>query len=232
MTRLILANESDLRTPPTTKATNYTIALADEGLMLDPGAAAAGAVTYTLPDDVTVPFPIGGFVDVYRNSSATNAVTVACAAGVTLRLRGDSTATSYSLYRCELVRLVKLSATAWLVLPLAGPQDAVPWTAVTYLNAYTTPAGYLGVGYRKIGDTVELRGTCSGTFAASQSMFQLPVGFRPPGRLVLPGNTTDGTAFGRVDIMADGNVTRVTGTWPTGANSYVAFTGVSFSLTA
>ncbi len=58
--------------------------------------------------------------------------------------------------------------------------------------------------YRKIGDTVMLRGTVSGGTAAK--IFTLPEGFRPQEELTFPASTTGDGLPGLITIRPDGDV--------------------------
>lgn len=100
---------------------------------------------------------------------------------------------------------------------LATKQD-VPsaWVTVsTFLNSWTSYDGgatFNNVQYRRNGDLIELRGVIKNSAsAASTTMFQLPVGFRPAKWNILltlinalPAPQFVGMA--RVDALADGNV--------------------------
>lgn len=75
------------------------------------------------------------------------------------------------------------------VVPMSAAV-ATPWTAPTYVNNWATmqPTGpYEQPGYRRIGDLVYMRGliTRSTAGATDETMFTLPVGFRPPENVVL-----------------------------------------------
>lgn len=66
------------------KTVDYTLALADSGLVVQMNKS--GAATLTIPTNASVAFPIGTIVGVYNRSS--DAVTVVGAAGVTVRNDG------------------------------------------------------------------------------------------------------------------------------------------------
>lgn len=60
------------------------------------------------------------------------------------------------------------------------------WKGVTFAGTWVNSASWQTVQYRKVGDMVQLRGTCNGGAAVSGSgIFNLPVGFRPPAMLSL-----------------------------------------------
>lgn len=89
-------------------ATDYTLALADEGQTLDFDSTAATR-TVTVPADATVAFPLGTILWVGKQDASANLVTIAAAAGVTLVYAGvSSLRTARTLFR-----LHKLTADAW-----------------------------------------------------------------------------------------------------------------------
>lgn len=98
------------------------------------------------------------------------------------------------------------------------------WIAPALLNGwvnYSAPGtGFAPCGYRKIGNIVFLRGLLkSGT---ANLMFTLPAGYRPAWLMLL--GIEAGGAHGRVDIAANGDVTRVAG-----GNAYIQ---IEFSFVA
>jgi hypothetical protein len=83
--------------------------------------------------------------------------------------------------------------------------ETAPWTNVTFITPWVNyGSGYQTAQYRKIGDRVELRGLVRGG-ANLSTIFSLPVGFRPPARLLLSTQTNTNVA-GRVDVDTLGNV--------------------------
>jgi hypothetical protein len=130
---------------------------------------------------------------------------------------------------------------------IAGP---VPWIAPTFTNSWVDyGSGFQTVGYRKVGDVVQLRGLMkNGTLGASA--FTLPVGYRPTANILLTGLTSAhasvttgaasaGTAHthpitginetaARVDINAAAGTVIV----PVSAsNGWVSLDGLSFATT-
>jgi hypothetical protein len=99
------------------------------------------------------------------------------------------------------------------------------WTAATLLNGWSHYGnGYHAVGYRKVGDVVEMRGVAAGGTigAPSPSMLLMPTGFRPVASLMFAAIA--GNALGRINVNPDGNCYCEIGT-----NTFVSFDTVSFS---
>lgn len=103
-----------------------------------------------------------------------------------------------------------------------------PWTAVTFQNSWANyGGGYRGVGYRKVGDMVQVGGLMKdGTVGAAA--FTLPVGFRPPAALIFRQECNLYVGC-RVDVNSDGSVV-VVGYDTGGTNNYVSLSGISFSI--
>jgi len=89
---------------------------------------------------------------------------------------------------------------AWFAL--APPPTA--WTAPGYINTWSDfGSGFQPGQYRKVGDSVEIRGIIKGgsvNFAA----FTLPAGYRPPNALMF--STISFDAFGQIRINVAGDV--------------------------
>ena len=111
--------------------------------------------------------------------------------------------------------------------------DATPeaWTAPAFQNSWFSYGGALqDVHYRKIGDRVQIRGVArkDATFAAGQTIFTLPAGYRPPDSqlwsVLVYGNVGGGVGeyHERVDVLATGEVQV---SW---ASSHAAGNWVSF----
>jgi hypothetical protein len=98
------------------------------------------------------------------------------------------------------------------------------WTAVTFTNSWVNYGGaFQTCQYRKVGDTVQLRGLCkSGT--AGTSMFTLPAGFRPPASINFTAESN--AVFATITITTTGTVVCAGGT---NANVSIA---LQFSVTA
>jgi hypothetical protein len=90
---------------------SYTLALGDEGDLVGFTSGDTDAKTIVVPANATVPFPIGGWVDLYR--SGTHTVTISPAAGVTV-LAPDGNLTIRA--QNSTVRLLKVSTDGWLLL--------------------------------------------------------------------------------------------------------------------
>lgn len=97
---------------------------------------------------------------------------------------------------------VSATTTAdWRLIWAASPA----WTAATPSGAWTNlGAGYHVLGYRKVQDDVQVRGTVTGGTSGSQ-IYTLPVGFRPTANYQVPGRDTAGFCY--VEIGSDGGVT-------------------------
>lgn len=94
------------------------------------------------------------------------------------------------------------------------------WTAPTLVNSWADAATYLTAGYIKKPDgMVALRGTITG--GGADTMFTLPVGFRPGATVRYP--TTANNAFGTVQIDQNGVVSRTTG-----SSTNVSLDGIHF----
>jgi len=80
------------------------------------------------------------------------------------------------------------------------------WITATLLNNFThyDTTTYGPVRYRKIGNIVNIQGITTQN-VVSTTIFQLPVGYRPPTRLILP--TLNSNSLSRLDIAQDGSVT-------------------------
>lgn len=92
-----------------TKNSDYTFVLTDAPRKLY-ASNASGSVTFTVPPNSSVAFPVGTVIDLARYGSG--AMAVAAGAGVTIRSKGGllTLAGQYST-----ARLVKLLADEWLL---------------------------------------------------------------------------------------------------------------------
>jgi len=124
------------------------------------------------------------------------------------------------------------------ITPATADGLATAWTAASFVNNWTNAFGptYQGVQYRRVGDIVYIRGLCLRTAVPGpndETIFTLPVGYRPPAQLVWHGwgSTTSATqASCRGDISAAGAVGIQFG--PTVAGNWLTFGALSFSVTA
>ena len=89
---------------------NYTFVLADRGKLKGSTAADSTALTYTIPANATVPFPVGTAIEVMQRG--TGQITITAAAGVTLKAPGSAYKTSA---QNASVLLVQLFADIWWV---------------------------------------------------------------------------------------------------------------------
>ena len=80
------------------------------------------------------------------------------------------------------------------------------WITATLLNNFThyDTTTYGPVRYRKIGNIVNIQGITTQN-VVSTTIFQLPVGYRPPTRLIFA--TLNSNSLSRLDIAQDGSVT-------------------------
>lgn len=73
------------------------------------------------------------------------------------------------------------------------------WTDITLLNGYIWENPFQKPQYRKVGDTVQIRGSLYVASANQSAVFVLPAGFRPPAGLRF-GGTAFKTGVGGVSI--------------------------------
>jgi hypothetical protein len=109
------------------------------------------------------------------------------------------------------------------------PLPAIPqaWTPVTFLSGWGNfGSGYAPGGYRKIGDTVYLRGLVSGGTVGA-AVFVLPVGFRPAYNEIF---AVDG--YNHIHCTLDIHAPTGNVTFGSGSNTHISMSGVSFSVTA
>jgi hypothetical protein len=133
---------------------------------------------------------------------------------------------SQGLFDRDVERRLRLLEAVATFTTLDARYVAVPtaWTAVTFAGAWVNfGAPYSDCQYRKVGDTVQLRGMMkSGTMVTTA--FTLPAGFRPPTSLFMA--TVSNAAFGSFTIDSAGAFTPQAGT-----NAYVSIT-CSFSVSS
>jgi hypothetical protein len=87
------------------KSSAYTFTLSDFGNIVE--STASGAVTFTIPTDASVAFPVGTVIQVYQYG--TGQVTIAPAGGVTLHTA--STYTTRAQY--SMITLRKRASNEW-----------------------------------------------------------------------------------------------------------------------
>jgi len=95
-----------LDVPGVTKSAAYTLALTERGKSVDTSA------NVTVPDNATVPFPVGSTV-VVTNTSGSN-ISVLAAAGVTLRLAGTASTGTRTLAGYGQATLRKIASDTWI----------------------------------------------------------------------------------------------------------------------
>jgi hypothetical protein len=159
------------REPSRTLTASGTIAVTDEGNLVSFNLV--GAAVCTIPANATVPFPVGGWVDIQTISSA-GPVTITPAVGVTIRNpvfgRNLVCVNTYAP-----VRLLKIGTDEWM--PIAGRLDT-GWVTIPSANGYTI--GGDGANWRVV------NGYCSfqihvgaSTAAAGATILTFPAGARP-----------------------------------------------------
>ncbi|KKL86282.1 hypothetical protein LCGC14_1946240, partial [marine sediment metagenome] len=118
-------------------------------------------------------------------------------------------------------------------------QDSKPtaWSSVDIVYGAGWAAGPIPVEYRiDAGGNVSLRGLARRAAAgAGLPMFTLPLGFRPPGQLVIPTSGNDpapgpGALTATTQFEAVGDVSLLLPTVTQGANADIRVDGVSFSI--
>jgi hypothetical protein len=90
---------------------SYTLAAGDEGRVLTFSGLDTDAKTWVVPTDAAVPFPVGGWVDLYRAGPGAN--TISPASGVTV-VAPDGNLTLRA--QNSTARLLKMSTDGWLLL--------------------------------------------------------------------------------------------------------------------
>lgn len=97
----------DTTIPGTTKTANYTLVMSDAGQVIEMNSASV--LTLTVPANASVAFPVGTVVEVCQ--LGTGQVTVAAAAGVTIRT--SSSLTTRTQYSCASIR--KRATDEWVL---------------------------------------------------------------------------------------------------------------------
>lgn len=123
----------------------------------------------------------------------------------------------------------------WCIGPIATA-PAIPWTTVTSAGLYGSGwsdqgSGGFDVGFRLVGDQVQLRGIAAGG-SSGNTIFTLPSepsDLAPSSLVVLVVDSA--TAFGIVHIATTGVVTAASGAGSAGSTSGLSLDGLSFSLT-
>jgi len=107
-----------------------------------------------------------------------------------------------------------------------GSSDVTAWTTPTLTGGWLDHlAGVAPTAYRKVGDTVELRGAVK-SGSVGVPVFTLPAGFRPVGIEVFYAVAYPGGA--RIDVGTDG-VVKVASYVSSGTNAIVSLAGISYS---
>jgi hypothetical protein len=104
---------------------------------------------------------------------------------------------------------------------LARAGTAESWITLGLTSPWANFGGtWVGAGYRKVGDQVDLRGLVAGG-ASGSTIATLPVGHRPPGDLVMSTacDVGGGNVFARIDVRTNGDVIAF---FPAGTALYVS----------
>jgi hypothetical protein len=126
------------------------------------------------------------------------------------------------------------SAELWYDTDAVAVETYPAWVVPSMLNGWanTIGAGWQPVGYRKVGDKVELRGIpkAPATVVQSVNLFTLPSGYWPPNRQIFAQIGDNAATYGtaRVDIDVNGNVVYQSGA---ANNGWITLDGISFSVT-
>lgn len=111
----------------------------------------------------------------------------------------------------------------------------VPWIPVTtFLNNWQNyGSGFVPAKYRKVGDLVHVIGLVKNSTDVTTPIFNLPVGYRPPERILLLASCQQGATIGacRFDIWANGDVSPSSPGTTAGWATLYGF-NVQFSVTA
>ncbi len=110
-TSLSATSAGYLGAPLNEEDTSYTFALSDAGKLVR--ANNGSAMTYTIPPNASVAFPIGTVI-VVRNVGA-GTVTITRGSGVTQYLAGGSTSKDVALTQWGLATLVQEAANSWVI---------------------------------------------------------------------------------------------------------------------
>lgn len=126
------------RTGGTSTTTGLTLALTDEAKMVWTFNGTAN-VPITVPDNATVAFPVGAWIDI--TGSATNGTTIIPATGVTIRAPDGVTVSAAGIAIRSIggtVRLTKYTADTWFIEgDLATPADTAVAAAASAGTANT-----------------------------------------------------------------------------------------------
>ena len=137
----------------------------------------------------------------------------------------------YTTYLAHKTYMRKRQSGTWSEWKLVSePIVSTSWTSVAYINGWKnfSDASWHWAEYRRVGDTVELRGMMSHTTAAQASMaFVLPVGFRPTKILTFPVMASGGLA--RVDLDESGQFF-VRSYYAGGTSAWLNLTTVRFAI--
>lgn len=95
-------------------------------------------------------------------------------------------------------------------------------------TGFPDTATFMVVGYRRVGESVEIRGRATRTSGVSNTVFVLPEPYRPRNNLVFV-TVTAPVAVGLVVVNQNGNVDAI-GTVDAGSSGYISFDSVAYSV--
>lgn len=102
-----------------------------------------------------------------------------------------------------------------------------PWLPMPFKTGWQNYGAPFNLGgYRRLGDTVTLRGLITQVGGAGGTMLQIPTGYRPSGQIIQAQLTSLGMS--RYDILTDGNMTTST---TIQAGNWVCLDGIQYSVT-
>ncbi len=99
--------------PQNSQSAAYTLVAADAGKHIFHPAADTTARTWTIPDNASVPYPVGTEVT-FINQNAGGVITIAITTD-TMRLAGAGTTGSRSLAANGIARVIKITPTEWII---------------------------------------------------------------------------------------------------------------------
>lgn len=102
-----------LNIPQNSAPFDYTLVLSDSGKHIYHPATDAVARTYTIPANITVPFPIGTTVIFVNDTSSVN-VSIACTTD-TLVFAGPGTTGTRTLAQNGIATIIKITSTKWVI---------------------------------------------------------------------------------------------------------------------
>lgn len=111
--KVINSNRNTNGIPQVSKSANYTCVISDNGRHILHPSADTTARTFTIPANVSVPYPIGAVLT-FVNQNAGGVITIAITSD-TMRLAGAGTTGDRSLAANGIAFAVKVTSTEWLI---------------------------------------------------------------------------------------------------------------------